>query len=72
MMVKDELPPAARLPPVKVKVQLTVVPAVMVPQFTVLPVPFDALMLDSPAGKASEMVAVDPLAVPPLLVTVRG
>ncbi len=71
MMVKLELAPAARLPPVKLKVQLTVVPAVSVPQLTVLPVPFDAVMLVSPAGKASEIVAVAPLAVPPLLVTVR-
>jgi hypothetical protein len=71
LMVKLEFAPAARLPPVKVRVQLTVVPAVIVPQLTVLPVPFEAEMLVRPAGNASEIVAVAPLAVPPLLVTVR-
>ena len=70
MMVKLELAPAAKLPLVKVKVQVAVLPAVMVPQFTVLPVPFKVLMLVRFAGNASKIVAVLPLAVPPLFVTV--
>ena len=71
VMVKLELAPAAKLPLVKVKVQVAVLPAVMAPQSTVLPVPLAALMLLNPDGKASEIVAVPPLAVPPLFVTVN-
>lgn len=65
------LEPPAKLPLLKVNVQVAVLPAVRLLQLTVLPLPLIAVILLKPAGNASCTVAVAPLGRLPVLVTFK-
>lgn len=71
VMVNVLLAPPARLPLLKVKMQVAVEPALKLVQLTAFPLPAVAVNVPpKPLGNASSTVAVAPLARLPVLVTV--